>query len=134
MKKTTTSAKTPAPAPKLAAPAPARKSSATPKVKAPAAAAPSAPPVAKAKGSRVTLIAKVDVGFGNSVYIRGDQPYLHWEKGIPLGNIAGDRWEIVLTGVERPFQFKFLRNNEGWSEGENFTASPGDTITLTPVF
>ena len=133
MKKTTTS-KTPAPASKSAAPAPARKSSATPKVKLPSAAAPSAPPVAKAKGSRVTLVAKVDVGFGNSVYVRGDQPYLHWEKGIPLGCIASDRWEIVLTGVERPFQFKFLRNNECWCEGENYTASPGDTITPSPVF
>jgi hypothetical protein len=74
------------------------------------------------------------VGFGNTLYVRGDEPYLNWSRGLPLGNISTDRWEIVLTGVERPFQFKFLRNNEAWSAGENFPAAPGDTVTLKPVF
>jgi hypothetical protein len=139
MKKTTKPLKTPAPATKLTAPAPAlapaRKSTVEPKIKAPAPA--STPPpavVAKPKGGRVTIVAKVDVGFGNSLYVRGDEPYLHWAKGTALGNIAGDRWEIVLSGVEKPFEFKFLVNDTSWSTGENYCVAPGDTVSLTPSF
>jgi hypothetical protein len=135
MKKIAKTTKTPAPATKLVAPAPARKSTVAPKIKAPAAPSPAVPSVVtKPKGSRVTITAKIDVGFGNSVYVRGDEPALSWEKGLALGSVAGDKWEIVLTGIDRPFQFKFLRNNEEWSAGENYTASPGDTLSITPVF
>jgi hypothetical protein len=134
MKKTTKPLKTPAPATKLTAPAPARKSTVEPKIKAPAPASTPPPAVAKPKGGRVTIIAKVDVGFGNSLYVRGDEPYLHWAKGTVLGNIAGDRWEIVLSAVEKPFEFKFLVNDSTWSGGENYCVAPGDTVTLTPSF
>lgn len=150
MKKTTKTAKTPAPAPKtavpvpaakpapvsaapkLAAPAPSRKSTVEPKIKAPAETP--APAVAKPKGGRVTIVANVDIGFGNSLYVRGDEPFLHWGKGTALGNIAGDKWEIVLTAIDKPFEFKFLVNDTSWSTGDNFCVSPGDTVTLTPAF
>jgi hypothetical protein len=131
MKKITKTAKTPTPATKPVAPAPARKSA----VKSTVAPKPAAPAiVTKPKGARVTITANIDVGFGKSVYLRGDEPYLSWTKGLVLGSVASDKWEIVLTGIERPFQFKFLRNDETWSTGENYTASPGDTLAITPVF
>ncbi|HZZ18587.1 MAG TPA: hypothetical protein VFE25_04420 [Opitutaceae bacterium] len=136
-KKTTKPAKTPAPATKKAAPAPApaKKSTVAPKIKA--AAAPSTPApavVAKPKGGRVTIIATLDVGFGNSLFVRGDEPILSWDKGIALGNVDGGKWEIVLTAITQPLQFKFLVNDSTWSAGENFTVSPGDIVTLTPSF
>jgi hypothetical protein len=135
MKKITKTAKTPAPATKLAAPAPASKSTVAPKVKKAAPPSPAAPAiVTKPKGSRVTIVANVDVGFGSSVYLRGDEPILSWTKGVALGSVASDKWEIVLTGIDRPFQFKFLRNDADWSSGENYTASPGDTLSLKPGF
>jgi hypothetical protein len=134
MKKTTKPLKTPAPATKLTAPAPARKSIIAPKIAKPAPAAAAPAIVTKPKGGRVTIIAKVDVGFGNSLFVRGDEPFLHWAKGTALGNVAGDKWEVVLTGIDRPMQFKFLVNDSSWSTGDNFTASPGDTVTFTPSF
>lgn len=151
MKKTTKPAKAPAPAPKNIAPAPAAKpapaapaakqaglsppskSTVEPKIKAPAAPA-VAPAVTKPKGARVTIVATVDVGFGNSLYVRGDEPFLNWAKGTALGNISGDRWEIVLTAVDKPFEFKFLINDTSWSTGDNYSVSPGDTVTLSPGF
>ena len=134
-KKTIKTAKTPAPATKPAAPAPAKKSTVAPKIKVAAAPATPAPAVvAKPKGGRVTIIATVDVGFGNSLFVRGDEPALSWDKGISLGNVDGGKWEIVLTAITAPFQFKFPVNDSGWSSGENFTASPGDTVTITPSF
>jgi hypothetical protein len=135
MKKITKTEKAPAPATKTPAPAPARKTAAAPKIKAPAAPTPAAPPVvAKPKGSRVTISAKHDVGFGNALFIRGGGAGLSWDKGTPLENVSADVWTIVIPGVERPFGFKFAINDETWNSGPDYVASPGDSLTLTPSF
>jgi hypothetical protein len=135
MKKTTKTKKTPAPATKLTAPAPARKSTAAPKIMKPAATSPAKPAiVTKPRGLRVTLVAKIDVGFGNSVFVRGDGAGLGWGSGTPLDCIASDTWTLVLSGVEAPFAFKFVRNDTDWSTGEDYYAAPGDTVTVTPFF
>ncbi len=144
MKKTTKTTKTPAPAtkvtapapaPKTAAPAAAKKSTVAPKIKAPSAPAPETPVVVtKPKASSVTIVAKIDVGFGNTLFLRGDAPSLSWDKGVELSNGGNDHWELVLHGIDRPFHFKLLVNDGIWSAGDDFTASPGDTLTLTPSF
>src|SRR5208283_3751628 len=108
MKKNTKTVKTPAPATKLTAQAPARKSTVAPKIKKPAAPLPVAPAVvAKPKGIRVTITAKVDVGFGNSLFIRGDGAGLSWSKGTLLDCVSSDTWSIVLPSVDKPLAFKF---------------------------
>ena len=132
--KVTKSATTPAPATKLTAPAPALKSTIAPKVKKPAAPAAASAIVAKPTGSRATIVAKVDVGFGNTLYIRGEGPGLSWEKGVLLENVSSDTWKTVLTGIEKPLAFKLLLNDQSWSSGADYVASPGDTVTVTPSF
>lgn len=134
MKKKSKTTKTPAPATKPTAPAPALKSTIAPKVKKPAALSALPAAVAKPSPSKVTITAKVDVGFGNSLYVRGDGAGLTWNKGTLLGNVSSDAWKIVLSGVEKPISFKFLMNDELWSTGEDYVAAPGDTVTATPVF
>jgi hypothetical protein len=141
MKKTTKPAKTPAPATKIPVPIPAAKpvapvvkSTVAPKIKKAPDAAPAPAVVTKPKVSNVTIIADVDVGYGNALYVRGDAPALSWDKGLALGCVADAKWEIVLSHIEKPFELKFLINDSSWSAGENFTASPGDTLTLTPSF
>jgi hypothetical protein len=135
MKKNTKSVKTPAPATKLTAQAPARKSTVAPKIKKPAAPVPVVPAaVAKPKGIRVAITAKVDVGFGNALYIRGDGAGLSWNKGTLLDCVSNDTWSIVLPSVDKPLAFKLVLNDEVWSSGEDFNAAPGDTVTVTPAF
>jgi hypothetical protein len=116
------------------APAPARKSSAVPKIRK--SAAPSEAPsiVVKPKGAKVTITAKVDVGFGNALFIRGDGAGLSWGKGKPLGCTSVDTWTLALFGIEKPLSFKLLVNDETWSADPNFEVAPGDTVTVTPVF
>jgi hypothetical protein len=36
--------------------------------------------------------AKIDVGFGNSIFIRGQGAGLSWDKGLPLTCIEGSAW------------------------------------------
>jgi hypothetical protein len=150
MKKTTKTEKTPAPATKTPAPAPAakitspapatktiapaaaRKAAVAPKIRSTAAAAPAVMSAPKATG--VTITAKIDVGFGNSLFLRGSGAGLTWTKGVPLVCVADDAWSLVLPGATGPIAFKFLLNDTAWSTGKDFLAGPGDTVTVTPVF
>lgn len=86
-KTTTTTQATPAPLPvKKTAVKPAKIAESLPEAK-PAAAKPVTikPAVKTAPSSVVTtkIVALIDVGFGNTLYIRGEGPGLSWEKGIP---------------------------------------------------
>lgn len=96
---------------------------------------PAVPAVKVAPTAVVTTIsASIDVGFGNALYLRGEGPGLSWDKGVKLACVANDKWTIVLGESARPYVFKFLLNDEVWSTGEDFTADPGVSITLTPSF
>jgi hypothetical protein len=64
----------------------------------------------------------------------GEGPGLSWEKGVLLENVSSDTWKTVLTGIEKPLAFKLLLNDQSWSSGADYVASPGDTVTVTPSF
>lgn len=144
-KKTTAAAK-PAAAPKpsapakkaapkkAAAPAPAPVAKkAAPAKKAPAVkAAPAAKSAPAAKGT--TLVASIDVGFGNILYIRGEGPGLSWEKGVKLACVADDRWSITLAPSEKPVVFKFLLNDVAWCDGNDYIAASGSELEIKPTF
>lgn len=105
----------------------------------------SAPPARKAPGAAVvkkttpkavdtTISARIDIGFGNSLYLRGEGPGLSWEKGVLMECTGDDRWTLKLRESARPIVFKFLRNDEVWSTGEDYSAKPGASAMFVPVF
>jgi hypothetical protein len=143
MKKTTTAkttAKSPAPATaaKASPPAPAPKFTGVPRLKAsqPAAAKGSSDDlvIVAAPPAATVITAQLDVGFGNTLFIRGDGPGLTWTKGVPLGCTSVDRWTISLLVTNRPVVFKLLINDKTWSAGDDYVAQPGSTTAITPVF
>lgn len=81
-----------------------------------------------------TVSANIDVGFGNSLYLRGEGPGLSWDTGVRMECAANDRWTLTLGESAQPFVFKFLVNDETWSAGEDYKVEPGASVTLTPVF
>jgi hypothetical protein len=113
--------------------APAAKPIAAPVAK-PAKISPS--PKAKAKPDVVTttIIASVDVGFGNHITIRGTGPGLSWDVGLPLDCVADDRWSITLPETSQPIVCKFLLNDNTWCAGEDYTVLPGSSVVLSPSF
>lgn len=138
MKKVTKTAMT---TPTTPAPVPAKKVSDKPAKKAqikPAAIAkPAVAPAVKAAPSSVAttkIVALIDVGFGNALYVRGEGPGLSWEKGVPLDCVADDQWSLSLSEASRPVVFKFLINDLTWSIGDDYVAQPGGSVELTPVF
>jgi hypothetical protein len=139
-----------APAKKVAAPkktaptkkAPAKKVSTkkAPAKKAPAtkAAAPKkVAPVKKAPAKQTTaqnrIIARVDVGFGNVLYVRGEGAGLSWEKGTALANVSPYEWALSCPNKGKVV-FKFLINDELWAEGENITLPTGNESISSPTF
>jgi len=81
-----------------------------------------------------TIAAAIDVGFGNTLYLRGEGPGLNWDEGVAMDCVADDKWSLTIAESARPIVFKFLLNDETWCAGDDFTATPGSSVTLTPEF
>ena len=121
------------PAPSAPAPAPAP---------TPAAVAPTPVPVSvplavkKVAGKPVTttIVARIDIGFGNQLHIRGEGPGLSWDYGVAMENVGSDGWKIELGESARAFTFKFLVNDLSWSTGPDYTVAPGTSETFQPTF
>ena len=96
-----------------------------------------AAPKAKISSKQVvktSIIARVDVGFGNQLYIRGAGAGLSWEKGLPLENVSAYEWAFATTKAKSDVVFKFLINDELWAEGDNIIVAKGATSISSPVF
>ncbi len=129
--------KTPIKTAKISAPAKkvpvktVKKTAATPvkkKASAPAVKTSAAKPI-------MTIItAKIDIGFGNHLYLRGEGPGLSWDMGLPLDCVTDDQWRIALPETSKPILYKFLINDLTWSAGPDYITEPGKKVTLTPSF
>jgi hypothetical protein len=120
-KKPAAAAKAPAKVVKKAAPAPVKK-----------AAAPSVKPATKAASTVITAL--IDIGFGNTLYIRGEGAGLSWDAGVALDCLADDKWSITLPASSKPVTYKLLINDLSWSTGADFVTASGQSVSLTPSF
>jgi hypothetical protein len=81
-----------------------------------------------------TITAQIDIGFGNTLYIRGEGPGLSWDRGVLMNCVSDNQWQIVLAESARPIVFKFLVNDLSWSAGGDYAATPGAVVALVPTF
>lgn len=89
---------------------------------------------AKCKSKEKSIaIFKCDIGWGNSLFIRGEKP-LNWEKGKALSYDEKKQGWIFETTCKKDLEFKVLINDEHWSEGENFVLHGGKTEVFEPKF
>ena len=91
---------------------------------------------ATAKKTKVvtTVIAKIDAGFGNEVYIRGNDSGLAWDAGVAMKNKSADEWVWSSDAVTSELEFKVLINDKNWSAGPNGVVFPGATVVFEPAF
>ena len=59
-----------------------------------------------------TIAARVDVGFGNNLYIRGEGAGLSWDVGILMKNLSPYEWAWEAKSASDPIEYKFLINDE----------------------
>ncbi len=142
-KKTTAAKKSPAKkavakkAAATAAKAPAKKAAAKKTVaKAPAVKAVRKTAAKKAAPRKAvtTVIAEIDAGFGNGVYLRGSGAGLTWDKGTLMENVSPTEWVWRSENVPSTLEFKLLLNDENWSAGPNGEVAPGGTVVVSPRF
>lgn len=119
------SAPTPAPSAPIAA-----ASTPTPAPSAPktAAATPKTPSEAL-----TTIEVKLDVGFGNSLFLRGQGSGLTWDRGVLLDCVDGIVWRWSQK-VSDPVTFKVLLNDQVWSAGSDLVVAPGQKVEISPCF
>ena len=88
----------------------------------------------KSKDATV-IVARVDVGFGNSLFVRGHGGGgLSWDKGIELENVGPFEWTFATDDVKDDITYKLLINDSLWAEGENETVKKGEHSETTPAF
>jgi hypothetical protein len=134
-KTTTTTPAAPAPIPaKKVSEKPAKKAALKPAAPEPKPVAAPAVKAAPSTLSATKIVAHIDVGFGNTLYVRGEGSGLSWETGVPLDCVADDQWALSLSETSRPVVFKFLINDLTWSLGEDYVVQPGSSVVLTPTF
>jgi hypothetical protein len=102
---------------------------------APSSSAPKAAPsgTKSVSGALTTVDVKVDVGFGNAVYLRGQGSGLTWEQGVPLACVDGTTWRWSQT-LSSPVTFKVLINDKVWSAGNDLVIAPGQKLEVAPRF
>ncbi|MGH8021686.1 MAG: hypothetical protein ACREIA_26070 [Opitutaceae bacterium] len=129
MKKATTSAASPNPAPVKKTNA---RRATPPSAKAPKKAVNSAS--VSTSVSTTAVVARLDVGFGNQLFIRGEGPGLSWDQGVLMDCMSPDMWTWTSSAVSRPFAYKVLVNDEQWAAGDDFVAAVGVENAISPAF
>ena len=104
--------------------APAKKSPTKPGLKA----------AAKAPGKKTVIVAKIDVGWGNSIYLRGVGGGLSWDVGVLMDNLKKDEWTWSCPASDGPITYKFVRNDAHWALGPDHIATPGESAIVVPQF
>jgi hypothetical protein len=96
------------------------------------AVAPAPTPIATA-AAPITIEAKIDVGFGNRLFLRGQGEGLSWDRGTPLECVDSQTWRLVVPSKDK-LQFKLLINDNVWAKGEDVVVTPGKRVELVPAF
>ncbi|MFA6135572.1 MAG: hypothetical protein WC869_16300 [Phycisphaerae bacterium] len=103
--------------------------------------APAKKTVAPAKKKPITteppatfITAKIDIGFGNHLYLRGTGPGLSWDHGLAMDCVGAGLWTSTVRNATSPVIFKVLVNDLSWSEGNDFIVEPGQSVTVIPTF
>lgn len=86
------------------------------------------------KTLKTSIVAYVDVGYGNTLYIRGEGAGLNWEKGIPLKNVSAAEWAFETNKATGTLNYKFLINDQVWATGDNLTIQAGSKSISSPQF
>ena len=81
------------------------------------------------------LIVTAYIGIGNRLFIRGEGPGLHADKGQPLQFVSIGKWRWETTEASAPIRLRLYKNDqvECVSVGE-LTLEPGHQSEVTANF
>ena len=83
----------------------------------------------------VTVVeAKINVGLGNQLFIRGQGDGLNWFEGVPLNCVDATTWVWSTRHAKEKVVFKLLLNDQVWAKGEDVVVEAGRKIEVVPFF
>ena len=83
----------------------------------------------------VTVVeARIDVGLGNTLFIRGQGDGLSWDKGQPLACMNASTWVWHSALARDNIVFKLLVNDQVWAKGADLALEPGRKLEVVPAF
>ncbi len=88
----------------------------------------------KTKTKLTRVVIHCDVGFNNSIFIRGSGANLSWDKGILLQNTRHDEWVWETDKSFNSCEFKVLINDSQYEQGDNHTLTCEKSFEYTPRF
>ncbi len=71
---------------------------------------------------------------GKSLYIRGNEGGLSWQKGQPLVQAGPDHWIYRMSKNFNRIEYKLLIDDAVWEEGNNHIFEPGKDAIEAPLF
>lgn len=80
------------------------------------------------------VFARIDIGFGNHLYIRGEGPGLNWDHGVAMDCVTNGLWTATIKHAANAVVFKLLVNDISWNTGPDYVAEPGQSISVDPTF
>ena len=84
---------------------------------------------------QVTIVtARVDVGLGNNLFIRGEGDGLSWDKGAALDCVDASTWVWSTKATKDRIVFKLLLNDQIWAAGDNVIVEAGRQVEVAPGF
>lgn len=92
------------------------------------------PSAERAIAPMTRVMAYIDVGPGNTLFLRGEGAGLSWEAGVPMQWTGDGCWSWSAEAAGQEVTFKVLINDQHWSWGDNLKVSAGDTASFTPAF
>jgi hypothetical protein len=84
-------------------------------------------------GAVSTLDVKIDVGYGNTIFLRGQGSGLTWDHGVALSCVDGRTWRWSGK-LNSPVTFKVLINDQVWAAGNDLVLTPGQKLEVAPQF
>jgi hypothetical protein len=88
----------------------------------------------RSPGTATRITAKIDVGFGNALYIRGKGANLSWDKGLEMKNVKPDEWVWECNDSSFSGEFKVLINDAQYEMGDNHRIKQGAHFQYSPQF
>jgi hypothetical protein len=85
-------------------------------------------------GAITKVVARIDVGLGNALFIRGQGDGLAWDKGTPLLCQNASSWVWSTGQATGKVAFKLLLNDVTWAQGDDIVVEAGKKIEVVPRF
>ena len=90
--------------------------------------------VLKGVSQSATVVAKIIIGIGNKVHVRGEGPGLSWDEGIPMSFLEIGKWSWSPANKSVPIVVQLYKNDEEPDANGKIELEPGENVEISPDF